>query len=327
MALQGAGSESNWKKEFQDAGLMPEPNAIDFTIHRRAVSGELEPRYPLQHGMTTCVVKVIKICQAMLRQQVARDSLTSIAGRYCTARQQRWFLRERPNTPENLKAVVDEFLGLIFDRFPTIIVDYTLENPNEHGGYWRRTPLTGDFKSSEQYFYLNGPITNHMLAAAIIAKGSVENREFADFLFMFSNTIFHEMAHVFITYLGRGKETTPPNSMLRTPKSSDAVAEAGFDLEIGMFGGIVYYYSDPVNATPVDGCNTAYINIASRFYRINAETRDRTVKCDFKFPYEHDPKAETRKLSRPCEDMPEDNYTDPWDYPGWQEALDAPPEL
>ena len=159
MALQGAGSESNWKKEFQDAGLEPESDANDFTVHRRAESGELERRYPLQHGITTCVVKAIKICQAMLRQQRARDTLTSILETYCAARQQRWFLRERPDTPENLKAVVDEFLGLIFARFPNIIVDYTLKNPNTVAGHWRITPFTEDFKASQQFLYLNGPVS------------------------------------------------------------------------------------------------------------------------------------------------------------------------
>ena len=107
-----------------------------------------------------------------------------------------------------------------------------------------------------------------MLAAAIIAKGSVENRAFADFLFMSSNALLHEMAHVFITYLGRGKEGTPLSSTDATDAtdatdetddtdandaSYETGAEAGFDLEFGMFRGKIGYYSDPDNATPVDG--------------------------------------------------------------------------
>ena len=98
-----------------------------------------------------------------------------------------------------------------------------------------------------------------MLAAAIIAKGSVENRAFADFLFMSSNALLHEMAHVFITYLGRGEEDTPPSSTdatdatVETDSNYEYNTEAGFDLEFGMFRGKVNYYNDPDNATPVDG--------------------------------------------------------------------------
>lgn len=157
MALQGAGPEAEGKKKFQGAVLKPESNASDFTIYHRTESGEPKPRYSPQHEITTCVVKAIKICQAMLRQQAARDGLTRLAKEYCAAREQRWFLREFPDTPENLMIVVNDFLDLVLARFPNVLVDYSLKNPDFGGGHWRRA-FTGDFEISDQFIYLNGPV-------------------------------------------------------------------------------------------------------------------------------------------------------------------------
>lgn len=87
-----------------------------------------------------------------------------------------------------------------------------------------------------------------MLAAAIVANGSIERNngsaegnDYPDFLFQTACTLVHEMGHVFITYLSRGRAMTPPETRAHLVGSSEAPmdeapAEAGLTLESWIFG-------------------------------------------------------------------------------------------
>lgn len=103
-----------------------------------------------------------------------------------------------------------------------------------------------------------------MLDSAIFAQytkpDSEEMSEYDAFLFMFANTLLHELAHVLTTYLTEGKELTPPDAAPDVPRELappdvplpdkiESAGEAGFSLEDFAFGGVMYYMHDPDRET------------------------------------------------------------------------------
>ena len=85
-----------------------------------------------------------------------------------------------------------------------------------------------------------------MCAAAEKAKksndlNSKEHKQYRTFIFNFATTLFHELGHVFITFLSLGKKTTPKKfkrELVGEPKES-IKPEAGSTLERMVFGGSV----------------------------------------------------------------------------------------
>lgn len=71
------------------------------------------------------------------------------------------------------------------------------------------------------------------------------------FVFLYSNTILHELAHVFITYLGRGRSHTPDEINEGKTKGylHGAKEEAGGRLEKLVFGGLVSPYRKAIVET------------------------------------------------------------------------------
>ena len=89
-----------------------------------------------------------------------------------------------------------------------------------------------------------------MCAAATKAKkskdpNSKEHGDYRIFIFLFAITFFHELGHVFITYLSLGEQATPEEL---TPDLSGQHArtegEAGNSLEGFVFGGSVVHARD-----------------------------------------------------------------------------------
>ncbi len=64
---------------------------------------------------------------------------------------------------------------------------------------------------------------------------------------MTANNFFHEMGHVFVTWLSEGQMDTPPliNALALGPLDLENIGEAGRALEQYTFGGQVFYYRDP----------------------------------------------------------------------------------
>lgn len=89
-----------------------------------------------------------------------------------------------------------------------------------------------------------------MVAAWHKAKteATADNKlQYHRFLFLYSGTMLHELAHVYITYLGLGRFHTPEeiNEGQLKGMVSGTVAEAGCWLEKKLFGGTVNEYRDP----------------------------------------------------------------------------------
>ena len=67
------------------------------------------------------------------------------------------------------------------------------------------------------------------------------NQNYRDLLFMMSSWLLHEVSHVFVTYLTRGKYDTPISIIAHVPGFSpeDGMGESGLMMEQRIFGGVV----------------------------------------------------------------------------------------
>ena len=62
-------------------------------------------------------------------------------------------------------------------------------------------------------------------------------KRFRHFLFQYAVTMLHELAHIYITFLGLGKIDTPPHIASEVIKKSSDIGESGRWLEEKVFGG------------------------------------------------------------------------------------------
>ena len=76
-------------------------------------------------------------------------------------------------------------------------------------------------------------------------RGDYDNKRFRTFIFLWANTILHELGHTLITFLNRGGGETPPHITSEVSGySSEYRGEAGRNLETILFGGVMQYYQD-----------------------------------------------------------------------------------
>ena len=90
-----------------------------------------------------------------------------------------------------------------------------------------------------------------MLAAAIKAQSTKNKSDpihqvYQNFVFALSITIFHEMSHVFLTYLIQDKALSPDSMK---PFGSASLPESGFYLEQRVLGGTIVLARDPLTGT------------------------------------------------------------------------------
>lgn len=96
-----------------------------------------------------------------------------------------------------------------------------------------------------------------MFTLRVIADPSDPNdfasRDYRNYLFITATSIFHEISHVFFTYLMKGVGDTPPQTkayVVGHEKKTEG--ESGSRLEQMVLGGVVYLYRDRDRQTPVD---------------------------------------------------------------------------
>lgn len=76
---------------------------------------------------------------------------------------------------------------------------------------------------------------------------------------MTADTLLHEMAHVFITYLSKGQSLTPHQVNTLPTTEEETEGEAGRALEVLMFGGTINYFHEPITGTPDDQVRFKYL--------------------------------------------------------------------
>lgn len=76
------------------------------------------------------------------------------------------------------------------------------------------------------------------------------SKDYRAFLFSIASGVFHEMGHVFITYLSRAEAVTPPQINARVLKhqapEGGRRGESGHSLEDMVFGGVVTVIQEPI---------------------------------------------------------------------------------
>ena len=70
---------------------------------------------------------------------------------------------------------------------------------------------------------------------------------FRNLLFMTTHTLFHEICHVFVSYLTKGEETTPPQINDPTARAEGNGGEAGRNVEYLVFGGTINWFHEPTS--------------------------------------------------------------------------------
>ena len=107
--------------------LPPAPNADKFRIFHVDETAKPDKEYPLDDGIATCVVHCINLCLDMLKQEDVKNVFRIIAYLYCDEGQP-WFLQD-PDSDANLNDHTEDFLDIISDSFPYVLVDDSLRNP------------------------------------------------------------------------------------------------------------------------------------------------------------------------------------------------------
>ena len=144
-----------------------------------------------------------------------------------------------------------------------------------------------------------------MVAAAIAAyssqdKDSLTSQEYRDFKFLFATTILHELSHIFLTYLTKGNELTPPSMRaFATTTAPTRAGESGHLMEQLVFGGQISFFRDHVvGSLDTSVCSSIapwvysqflrskltyaqsgvpYIRTTTGMYQVRRETIDNTV--------------------------------------------------
>ena len=105
-------------------------------------------------------------------------------------------------------------------------------------------------------------LADRMAAAYEKAVDEDSTHRFRAFLFMTANTLLHEMAHVFITYLSKGQSLTPRQVNTLPTTKEETEGEAGRALEVLMFGGTINYFHEPITGTPDDQVRLKYLPLS-----------------------------------------------------------------
>lgn len=74
---------------------------------------------------------------------------------------------------------------------------------------------------------------------------SKDSKRFQTFVFTLAKSFYHELAHIFVTFLGGGAVRTPPH--ITVPISGEppsAYGEAGRFVENGLWGGLIIIQKD-----------------------------------------------------------------------------------
>lgn len=93
-----------------------------------------------------------------------------------------------------------------------------------------------------------------LLAERSPYKNSKEQKRFRHFQLLFTTTIMHELTHLFGTWLGLGKASTPPRKVTQKAKEKaedkepvGEPREGGVYMENAVFGGRLTMIKDPLD--------------------------------------------------------------------------------
>ena len=215
------------------------------------------------------VVKCIQVVRHMLLNTEVAVAFAKIATEYSKAHPNSWYMEDSKPGVQHMVRITRDFIESIIDKFPNVFVDYSMKTPNFLGCHCRREWV--DWNPRNQSIQINGMVrgqvtrsckrlreltkfkrTRHMVEAqarrANKGPNDPDTRDFWHFVFMFTNTILHEISHVYITFLSKGARDADTPIHMNAPvlaQAEESVGEAGRWLERKLFQGTIHYYRDP----------------------------------------------------------------------------------
>ncbi|CAD6575623.1 MAG: hypothetical protein ASARMPREDX12_007396 [Alectoria sarmentosa] len=292
-------------------------SSASFTIVHRDRHGEPDFVYPWDGNLATCVVASINICRGMLRNAKIRSAFVSFTREYNRSNPRAWYQDPRYGY-ETTEDVVVTFINVILASFPIVYIDESITSPGTLGGHPRRA-WDHHFQPRDQSILLNGWRVRDMVAAATRAHrtndpSDNENKRFRTFIFLFANTFLHEIGHTLVTFLTKGRTSTPRHIRATIRGySADGRGEAGRNLEEIIFGGTMEFYRDRADDDSQPGIPHTFTREGVR--RISQESIDDTVRYYFHSPYHLE-----GRLRNSCEmeplghNYPQPVLTDPMEW-------------
>ncbi|CAF9921368.1 hypothetical protein IMSHALPRED_005164 [Imshaugia aleurites] len=295
-------------------------SAVFLIVHREK-NGHQFRVFSYEDEEAKYIMVATNICRQLLKHGQSRQAFKEIAEVYKEHHPNGWFKKW------TLDEIVNKFINLILDTFPWIFSDHGFRNPNISGCHWRRK--YDGFHSRKQAILLNGSRVSDMCAAAKNAKGtnpnSKEHKYYRLFVFLIATTLFHELGHIFITFLSLGDADTPPEHV---PELAGIHArtepESGNILEGKVFGGSVVHGRDPKSDDTQPG--VPHLVDKDGVGEISQQMVDGFLRCDFQFPFQKSDHA----ISDPLEVIggfwDEFLPSDPLNHPSMRELAEEFPE-
>ena len=109
---------------------------------------------PYSINTATYVAVSISICRGMLRDPMVKTAFKKLADNFDPESSEAWY----KDLPKN--EVVELFINKILERFPLVLVDYSLKNPDFRAYHYRRAWDHGyGFETHDQAIAVNGPVS------------------------------------------------------------------------------------------------------------------------------------------------------------------------
>ena len=240
-----------------------------FIIFHRDIHGRPDFIYPYDGRLAACVTTSINIARGYLRNATVQAALVSFAKDLDRAGPHNAWHNDPVHGCGGPEGAVFAFIRIILAVFPLTGIDDSIHNPDELAFVVKR-PWDVHFDPLDHPIVLNGHVRGYILAPDAIgpnkanrdqrvrdmveattrARGTMnrsdyDNKQLRTFNFIFANAIFHELCHLFLTFLTKGRILTPPQFNARVKGYvEEGRGEAGRYMETMLFGGTLEYYRD-----------------------------------------------------------------------------------
>ncbi|CAD6593632.1 MAG: hypothetical protein ASARMPREDX12_007361 [Alectoria sarmentosa] len=209
-------------------------DTLDITILRRDKNGKPDHIFPSNGYTAQQVMASVNLARSLIAGPRGQPAFTRLcAGTLANTQMETWWGDMTEND------LAKSFIHQVVAMFPPIFVDCSFAHP-DHAACTHRKAYEGDFDPLQHAITISEPRLSKMCLAGRMAArepwNSKEKQRYRTFVCKLALTFVHELGHLFVQYLGRGKVDTPP-SLSRTGKGH--IGEAGARLEVEMFGGCV----------------------------------------------------------------------------------------
>lgn len=131
-----------------------------FAVWHRGTQGVLEYQYQANHPFYEVVERCILICHKMLQHPKTQRAFVALGEELEKVCPGALVSHEMNSTDtRNMEKKTKDFFGSIFTRFPAVIVDYTMREP-DFMAYHKRRALNTAFDTRVQWISVNGQVSS-----------------------------------------------------------------------------------------------------------------------------------------------------------------------